>query len=59
MLARTNEKQKPLEEEILKKRKGPKEKSATTSAKEKVVGRRQRGPRFVCSEANQKSCRIR
>ena len=30
------------------------EKSAKTSAKEKVAERRRRGPRFGCSEANQK-----
>ena len=41
------------------KRKGPREKSAMTSTTEKVVGQRRRGPRYGCSEVNQKSCRIR
>ena len=38
--------------------KGLREKSAMTSAKEKIAGRRRRGPRFGCSGVNQKSCRI-
>ena len=37
------------------KRKGPREKSATNSEKQKVTGRRRRGPRLGCSE---KSCII-
>ena len=51
--------QSALETEEERMRKGPREKSATTSAKEKVTGRRRSGPRFDCFEANQKSCRIR
>ena len=40
------------------KQKGPREKSATTSAKQNVTGQRRRGPRFGCFEVNQKSFRI-
>ena len=33
-------------------------KSTMTLFKDKVAGQRQRGPRFGCSEVNQKKCRI-
>ena len=35
---------------MIEKRKEHREKSKMTSAKEKVVGQRRRGPRFYCSE---------
>ena len=44
------------EEERKERLKKKNEKDHTTSAKEKVVRIRWKGPRFGCSEANQKSC---
>ena len=51
-------KERELQKNFREKRKGPGKKISRTSAKQKVAGRRRRGPRFGCSEANQKNVRI-